>query len=145
MIETPTREGIEGRRIAEGTFYDFKREVDLDKKHPSGGKSAKERFIDDVVAFLNGEGGHLIIGVNESDGVWDSFVPITGDREKTCNKFLQVTSRISFRCLRKSMSCRSMCLADSFSTSGYSRNGGSRFKTRYRVRSMFAVVPETGS
>ncbi len=90
MIETPTREGIEGRRIAEGTFYDFKREVDLDKKHPGGGKSGKERFIDDVVAFLNGEGGHLIIGVNESDGVWESYVPMGGDREKTCNKFLQV-------------------------------------------------------
>ncbi|CAN7770169.1 ATP-binding protein [Rhizobium leguminosarum] len=90
LFETPTREGIESRRIAEGTFYDFKREVDLDKKHPSGGKSAKDRFIDDVVAFLNCEGGHLLIGVSEADGVWDSYVPITGDRGKTCNKFLQV-------------------------------------------------------
>lgn len=90
MIETPTREAIEGRRIAEGTFYDFKREVDLDKKHPNGGKSAKERFIDDVVAFLNGEGGHIIIGVAESDGVWANYIPMSGDREKVCNKFLQV-------------------------------------------------------
>lgn len=86
----PTRDEIENRRIAEGTFYDFKREVDLDKKYPGGAKSAKERFVDDIVAFLNGEGGHLIIGVAESDGVWDSYVPLTADREKTCNRFLQV-------------------------------------------------------
>lgn len=90
MIVVPTRDEIENRRIAEGTFYDFKREVDLDKKYPGSGKSAKERFVDDVVAFLNGEGGHLIIGVTESDGVWDSYVPLTSDREKTCNRFLQV-------------------------------------------------------
>ncbi|MEJ1117094.1 ATP-binding protein [Phyllobacterium sp. CCNWLW109] len=90
MTEAPTRDTIESRRIAEGTFYDFKREVDLDKKYPGGAKSAKERFIDDVVAFLNGEGGHLIIGVEEADGVWDKFVPMSGDREKICNRYLQV-------------------------------------------------------
>ncbi|MGF9564692.1 ATP-binding protein [Neorhizobium sp. BT27B] len=90
-ITSPTRELIESGRIAESAHYDFKQEVDLDKKYPNGGKSAKERFIDDVVAFLNTEsGGHLVIGVKEADGVWESYIPLTSDREKTCNRFLQV-------------------------------------------------------
>ena len=90
MIPTPTRQLIETKQIAEGRHYDFKREVDLDKKYPGGGKSAKERFVDDVVAFLNGDAGHLLVGVEEADGVWKQYLPMSGDRERLSNRFLQV-------------------------------------------------------
>jgi predicted HTH transcriptional regulator len=89
-IPIPSRELIEEKRISESKHYDFKREVNLDQKHSGGAKSAKERLIDDVVAFLNSGTGHIIVGVCEADGVWESYQPLSGDREKTCNRFIQV-------------------------------------------------------
>lgn len=86
----PTRELIEGKHIAEGKHYDFKRQVDLSEKQVKSAKSPKERFLDDVVAFLNGGGGHLIVGVDEEDGYWRNYVPLTGNKEKIRNQFLQV-------------------------------------------------------
>ncbi|TCQ09624.1 putative DNA-binding protein [Rhizobium sp. PP-F2F-G36] len=90
MALTPARELIESKAISEGKHYDFKREIDLDKKHPNGGKSGKERFLDDIVAFLNGGHGHIIVGVNEADGVWQSYQPMSGNREKLCNRIEMV-------------------------------------------------------
>ncbi|MHA6643628.1 AlbA family DNA-binding domain-containing protein [Mesorhizobium sp. A623] len=90
MPKVPTRELIESKEIAEGRHYDFKRQVDLSEKQTRSTKSSKERFLDDIVAFLNGGAGHLIVGVDEEDGYWRSYHPLTGNKEKIRNQYLQV-------------------------------------------------------
>ena len=76
MVETPTRKGLERRRMAKGTLYDFKREVNFDKKHPAAENRPRNASSTMSSPFPNGEAGHLIIGASESDGVWDSLVAI---------------------------------------------------------------------
>lgn len=67
---------IAGGDLQEGQDLDFKREVHVDK--PEG----KARLLDDVVAFLNRGPAHLVIGVEEKGGRFDSFRPQQGDADK---------------------------------------------------------------
>jgi hypothetical protein len=72
----PSRELIESKAIVEGPFYDFKEEIDLDSER------GKARFIDDVIAFLNTGPGHLILGVKEKRGAYETYRPIREDPHK---------------------------------------------------------------
>lgn len=84
----PTRVLIETRQIVEGKHYDFKRLVDLSKGED--GRAKKERFINDVVAFLNSGRGHLIIGVDDKKtGEWQEYHPLRGNRDEIARQLIQ--------------------------------------------------------
>jgi hypothetical protein len=87
-IERPTRTLIENKQITEGQHYDFKRELEIDKRFADGSKDAKVRLIDDVVAFLNSGPGFLIFGVDEKDGAWTAYRPINVPRDPLKTRIL---------------------------------------------------------
>ena len=62
--------------LQEGQDLDFKREIEMDKAE------RKARLVDDVVAFLNRGAGRIVIGVEEKQGRFDSFRPLSGDADK---------------------------------------------------------------
>lgn len=62
--------------LQEGQDLDFKRSIEIDKLE------LKSRLVGDVVAFLNRGAGRIIIGVEEKQGRFDSFRPLSGDADK---------------------------------------------------------------
>jgi hypothetical protein len=56
--------------LAEGLRLEFKRQIYGDAD------ADKREFLKDVTSFANSQGGHLVIGVDETDGVASSIVPI---------------------------------------------------------------------
>jgi len=67
---------IEGGDLQEGQDLDFKRQIDFDKPE------TKTRLLDDVVAFLNRGPSRIIVGVEERDGRFDGFRPMTANADK---------------------------------------------------------------
>ena len=57
--------------VAEGYKLEFKRET------YSTNDSAKREFLKDVTAFANSAGGHLVIGIAETDSIATSAHPIS--------------------------------------------------------------------
>ena len=86
----PTRELIETKTIVENQHYDFKRELGLSKPGAEG-ETAKVRFLNDVVAFLNSGPGHLIIGVDDKKtGEFQAYKPHSGNRDDVDQLITQV-------------------------------------------------------
>lgn len=78
MINSPFSSLVEGDlqrlcedRSVESQTLDFKRTI------PGKDDRSKNEFLKDVCAFANGNGGDLLYGVDESDGVASSIVPVT--------------------------------------------------------------------
>lgn len=67
---------IESGGLQEGQDLDFKRFVDLDNP------KAKAGLIDDVVAFLNRGPARIIVGVEENEGRFGEFRPLSGNADK---------------------------------------------------------------
>jgi hypothetical protein len=62
--------------VPEGTLVDYKREM-----YGRGDADTKE-FLKDVSSFANTSGGHLLIGIDETEGIPTRIVPITGDPDQ---------------------------------------------------------------
>lgn len=79
MTGIPDIDAILTGRITEGQKLDFKRTVDLDDK------ASKVSIVDDVVAFLNADGGQILIGIDENRKTSTvSLSPVTGDVDSFC-------------------------------------------------------------
>ena len=75
-IESLSVTDISSGDLQEGQDLDFKRLVDLDDH------KAKQRLLDDVVAFLNRGPARILVGIEEKGGRFDSFRPLAGDADK---------------------------------------------------------------
>ncbi|MBU9426443.1 AlbA family DNA-binding domain-containing protein [Burkholderia gladioli] len=78
MINSPISSLSEGDlqrlcedRAVESQTLDFKRTI------PGKDDRSKNEFLKDVCAFANGNGGDLLYGIDECDGVASSIVPVT--------------------------------------------------------------------
>lgn len=69
LARSITLEAITNGTIVENNWCDFKEQVDLESER------GKQKFIDDVCALLNREGGHLIVGVKEKAGRFSAWAP----------------------------------------------------------------------
>jgi hypothetical protein len=70
MTEAMLQEGCQ-QRWPESQTLDFKREL------PAPGSRGVHEFLKDVCAFANADGGDLVYGVAERNGVADAITPIT--------------------------------------------------------------------
>jgi Schlafen, AlbA_2 len=61
----------------ESPLLDFKREL------PSKDDRGRQEFLKDVCAFANSEGGDLIFGIEETNGIAKAIVPITTEGSDT--------------------------------------------------------------
>ena len=57
--------------------------VTMEYKRDTYGRNdeAKRELLKDVSSFANAQGGHLVIGIAEKDGVADAVMPFTGDAD----------------------------------------------------------------
>lgn len=76
MLPLPPLNDILEGRLGEGPTLDFKREL------AGEGKSSKLDIVDDVVSFLNAEGGNILIGIAEHKSSLPTLAPMTGDFDK---------------------------------------------------------------
>jgi hypothetical protein len=83
MTESILREGC--GQWPESQTLDFKQE--LPASDPRDGRS-KNEFLKDVCAFANADGGDLVYGVSEQDGVAKDILPILGQPEDTLRRRL---------------------------------------------------------
>ena len=77
-------EAIASGSVVEDQRLEFKREVDLSDPRK------KRDFVDDVVAFLNGGPGRIVVGVAERKGRFDRFHPLQGDPDAIARRFTSV-------------------------------------------------------
>ena len=72
QISEPDLQSLIDTGVPEGISIEYKRGL------YSGSDAGVKEFLKDVPAFANASGGHLIIGMDETDGVADAIVPLTG-------------------------------------------------------------------
>jgi len=91
MADQINLETILNGSVGEGQRLDFKRQIDLDQS------DKKMSIIDDVVAFLNADGGQILIGLDEDRKTSTArLAPLTGNSDKLCMRIQDiVTSNIA--------------------------------------------------
>jgi hypothetical protein len=67
--------GLIASGVKEGKDIEFKREINLSES------DAKRKFIRSVAAFANTYGGHIVFGIEETNGVATSLHPLPGFNE----------------------------------------------------------------
>jgi len=68
--ETDIQSLVDGE-VSEGKNIEFKREL------PGNSDSNRKEFLADVSSFANASGGHLIYGINESEGIANEITGLT--------------------------------------------------------------------
>lgn len=72
-IDEATLRRLVNNQVAEGRDLEFKREL------PAGGDEASREFLADVTAFANAQGGDIVYGLDEANGVAASLPGVEVD------------------------------------------------------------------
>lgn len=86
QITAADLESLKTNRVPESRTLDYKREL------PGTSDEAKREFRGDVTALANTDGGHLIFGISESDGVPEDLIgfPSTDNRDEIKRRLEQI-------------------------------------------------------